>query len=61
MKMSSVFEAVKAAIPLPEAAKRYGLDASGTGMICCPFHEDHNAKHEAVRRPLLLLRLRQAW
>lgn len=41
MKMSSVFEAVKAAIPLPEAAKRYGLDASGTGMICCPFHEDH--------------------
>lgn len=38
--MSSVFEAVKAAIPLPEAAKRYGLDASGTGMICCPFHED---------------------
>lgn len=42
MKMSSVFEAVKAAIPLPEAAKRYGLDASGTGMICCPFHEDRS-------------------
>lgn len=39
--MSSIFEAVKAAIPLPEAAKRYGLDASGSGMICCPFHEDH--------------------
>ncbi len=41
MIMSSVFEAVKAAIPLPEAAKRYGLDASDSGMICCPFHEDH--------------------
>ena len=39
--MSSIFEAVKAAIPLPEVVKRYGLDASGSGMICCPFHEDH--------------------
>ncbi len=39
--MSSIFEAVKTTIPLPEAAKRYGLDASGSGMICCPFHEDH--------------------
>ena len=39
--MSSIFEAVKAAIPLLEAAKRYGLDASDSGMICCPFHEDH--------------------
>ena len=38
--MSSIFEAVKAAIPLPEVVKRYGLDASDSGMICCPFHED---------------------
>ncbi len=39
--MSSIIEAVKTTIPLPEAAKRYGLDASDSGMICCPFHEDH--------------------
>ena len=39
--MSSVFEAVKAAVPVRAAAERYGLEVSFAGMIRCPFHEDH--------------------
>ena len=34
------FESVKAAVPLRDAAKHYGLTSSRNGMTCCPFHED---------------------
>ena len=34
------FESVKAAVPLRDAAKHYGLTVSRNGMTCCPFHED---------------------
>lgn len=33
------FERVKAAVPLRDAAKHYGLTVSRNGMTCCPFHE----------------------
>ena len=39
--MSSVFEAVKAAVPVRAAAERYGLEVNFAGMVRCPFHEDH--------------------
>ena len=39
--MSSVFEAVKAAVPMREAAEHYGLEVNYAGMVRCPFHEDH--------------------
>ena len=39
--MSSVFEAVKAAVPVRAAAERYGLEVKFSDMIRCPFHEDH--------------------
>ena len=39
--MSSVFEAVKAAVPVREAAEKYGLEVNFGGMVRCPFHEDH--------------------
>lgn len=39
--MSSVFEAVKAAVPMRAAAKRFGLEVNYAGMVRCPFHEDH--------------------
>lgn len=38
--MSSVFDAVKAAIPVPTAAKRYGLEVNSGDMVRCPFHDD---------------------
>ena len=41
MKMASIFEAVKAAVPVRVAAERYGLEVNFGGMVRCPFHEDH--------------------
>ena len=37
-----LFESVKAAVPLRQAAETYGLTVSRNGMTCCPFHEDRN-------------------
>lgn len=39
--MSSVFEAVKAAVPVRAAAERFGLEVNYAGMVRCLFHEDH--------------------
>ena len=39
--MSSVFEAVKAALPVRAAAERFGLEVNYAGMVRCPFHDDH--------------------
>ena len=39
--MASIFEAVKAAVPVRAAAERYGLEVNFCGMVRCPFHEDH--------------------
>ena len=38
--MASIFEAVKAAVPVRAAAERYGLEVNFGGMVCCSFHED---------------------
>ena len=39
--MSSVFEAVKAAVPVRAAAERFGLEVNDAEMVRCPFHDDH--------------------
>lgn len=39
--MSSVFEAVKAAVPVRAAAEQFGLEVNYAGMVRCPFHDDH--------------------
>ena len=36
----NLFQTVKAAVPLRQAAENYGLTVSRNGMTCCPFHED---------------------
>ena len=36
------FESVRAAVPLRDAAKHYGLTVSRNGMTCCPVHEDRH-------------------
>ena len=38
--MSSVFDVVKASVPVPTAAKRYGLEVNDAEMVRCPFHDD---------------------
>ena len=37
-----LFRAVKENITAREAAERYGLKVSHSGMACCPFHNDHH-------------------
>ena len=36
----NLFQTVKAAVTLTQAAENYGLTVSRNGMTCCPFHED---------------------
>ena len=38
--MASIFEAVKATVPVQAAAERYGLEVNCAGMVRCPFHEE---------------------
>ena len=38
----NVFETIKTAVPMREAAEHYGLRVLPNGMACCPFHEDHH-------------------
>ena len=38
----NIFEAVKAAVPVRQAAEHYGLKINRNGMACCPFHNDRH-------------------
>ena len=38
----NLFQTVKAAVTLRQAAEHYGLTVSRHGMTCCPFHEDRH-------------------
>ena len=37
----NLYESVKASVSVPAAAERYGLSPGRTGMVRCPFHDDH--------------------
>ena len=36
----NLFRSVKAAVPVPEAARRLGIEPDPGGMARCPFHPD---------------------
>ena len=36
----TIYETIKAAICVKQAAEHYGLKVSHNGMACCPFHND---------------------
>ena len=38
----NLFETIKAAVPVRQAAEHYGLKVSRYGMACCPFHNDRH-------------------
>ena len=38
----TMYETIKAAISVKQAAEHYGLKASLNGMACCPFHNDRH-------------------
>ena len=37
----NLFQTVKSAVTVKQAAALYGLPVTPNGMVCCPFHEDH--------------------
>lgn len=37
----NLFEIVKAAVTVKQAAEHYGLAINRNSMTCCPFHDDH--------------------
>ena len=37
----NLFESVKAAVTVRQAAEHYGLNVGHGNMACCPFHNDH--------------------
>ncbi len=38
----NLFATIKAAVPVKQAAKHYGLKVNRNGMACCPFHNDRH-------------------
>ena len=42
----NIYETIKAAISVKQAAEHYGLKVSRSGMACCPFHND---KHPSLK------------
>ena len=38
----TMYETIKTAVPVKQAAEHYGLKASRNGMACCPFHNDRH-------------------
>ena len=38
----TIYETIKAAVPVKQAAEHYGLKVSRNGMACCPFHHDRH-------------------
>ena len=38
----TMYETIKAAVSVKQAAEHYGLKVSHNGMACCPFHHDRH-------------------
>ena len=38
----TIYEKVKSAVTVKQAAERYGLDFDRKGMVRCPFHDDRH-------------------
>ena len=36
----NIFQRVKGAVSVPEAARHYGMQVHRSNMACCPFHND---------------------
>ena len=56
----TIYETIKAAISVKQAAEHYGLKASRNGMACCPFHNDRHPSLKPVSYTHLDVYKRQA-
>ena len=48
--MNSLFQQVKSQVTARQAAERYGLQVSKSGMVCCIFHQDKHPSMKVDRR-----------
>ena len=48
----TIYENIKAAISVCQAAKHYGLNVNRNGMACCSFHND---RHPSLKLKFLRL------
>ena len=48
--MNSLFQQVKSQVTARQAAERYGLQVSRSGMACCIFHQDKHPSMKVDRR-----------
>ena len=46
----TIYETIKAAISVKQAAEHYGLKVSHNGMACCPFHNDKTPSMKLDKR-----------
>ena len=46
----STYERIKQTVTTRQAAERYGLSANRSGMVKCPFHEDHDPSMKVDNR-----------
>ena len=45
----TIYETIKAAISVKQAAEHYGLKVNRNGMACCPFHNDRHPSMKLTR------------
>lgn len=45
-----MYESIKAAVTARQAAESFGLTVNRSGMVACPFHEDHTPSLKLDRR-----------
>lgn len=46
----SIYQRIKQTVTTRQAAERYGLSVNQSGMVRCPFHEDHNPSMKVDNR-----------
>ena len=54
----TIYETIKAAISVKQAAKHYGLNVNRNGMACCSFHNDRHPSLKLNEDYFFLLQLR---
>ena len=46
----TIYETIKAAISVKQAAEHYGLKADRNGMACCLFHNDRHPRRKKQKQ-----------
>ena len=50
----TIYETIKVAISVKQAAEHYGLKVNRNGMACCPFHNDRHPSMNTNTLPAIV-------